>query len=130
MAEASGDYSRHTKLIPVSVSIIPDGFETSDKCTPDANLPQTLFTVPNNVTIGQAGKAKFAFNITGATAGTTVTVYLANNQAFSFTIVESKTIYEIEDQSQHVTNLQWNRNLTLSELSAGTVNSVWVKAVQ
>ena len=127
VALASGSYTQNSKMVPVTVKLIPDGFEEGDECGP-GQWGGYVFDAEHQSAIVAAGSAKIAVNVSGATTGTTFTVMLANNSqnAQTFTIEEGKTIYEVEFTD--VTNVQYGNSITITPTDNGTINSVWAKA--
>ena len=125
VALASGSYTQNSKMVPVTVKLIPDGFEEGDEC--DKETLAGNYRIQNYTDIVSAGKAKFGINISGETPGTVITVqWGGGSYSTTITIEESKTLYTFE--TTDVQNIQFNNLVTISGMQTGTVNSFWAKA--
>ncbi len=125
VALASGSYTQNSKMVPVTVKLIPDGFEEGDEC--DKETLAGNYRIQNYTDIVSAGKAKFGINISGETPGTVITVqWGGGSYSTTITIEESKTLYTFE--TTNVQNIQYNNLVTISGMQTGTVNSFWAKA--
>lgn len=105
--------------------VAPEGYTSDNMLTGSG----TSFSLSDQLksAILSAGKAKIAVRVSGATAGTQITVKVANSYDQTFTIEEGVEDYEVEYTT--VTNIQYDTNVVINGLTSGTVIGVWAKAV-